>query len=194
MNEFDVYREYLALKRHFNSTHFDYFKYSGKLKFSVDSFEKRKDKHFFKKLAKEKDPKNIILSNLLDSDKWIGEISYNQEAQDVYFKWMKVNQSLTYIFEKELSKIENLKNDIKVDGSHPELLKKYYRKEIQLETLIILVDVCRCYSYWNKTMKNDILWKEISLKIIKYRPFLSYDREKMKNIIKNYIFPTAPLE
>lgn len=186
MNEFEVYKEYIALKKHFNSFTYDYFKYSGKLKYSVKSFEKRNDKYYFKLLSKTKDPKSIILSNLLYSDKWIGEICLNEESQAIYSKWMKINQSLSYIFESELSQIKNLKDSIQINGSHPELLKKYFRNEIHLETLIILIDLCRCYSYWNNALKNDILWKEISLKIVKYKPFLSYDRQKMKLLTKNH--------
>ena len=46
---FDAYKTYLALKRHFTSD-YDYFKYNGKVRAGVESFLKRNDKFFFRKL------------------------------------------------------------------------------------------------------------------------------------------------
>ena len=52
MTEFEAYIQFLALKLHFTSEHYDYFKYNGKHNATMASFEKRTDKRFFKRLAK----------------------------------------------------------------------------------------------------------------------------------------------
>ena len=52
MNEFECYSTYTALKLHFTSD-YDYFKYNGKCNVTLSSFNKRKEKFFFKKLSRE---------------------------------------------------------------------------------------------------------------------------------------------
>ena len=186
MSAFECYKEYMALKNHFTKPSYDYFKYQGKLRLSIDSFEKRKDKLFFMKVAKHPDVVNYILSNLVENEKlWIKEIAYSQTAESVYQNWSKRNQSFTYNFKSEMSKLnEDFDSNFKMENnSHPFVLKLFLRKEICIETLIVLVDTVGCMSYWNKKLEYDPIWEEISKKIIKYRPFIKYDREKIKNIL-----------
>ena len=56
---FDTYKTYLSLKNHFTSKTYDYHKYCGKSRASVQSFYKRKDRFWFEKLARQKDDKEI---------------------------------------------------------------------------------------------------------------------------------------
>ncbi len=51
MNGFEVYKLYLAIKLHFTSDSYNYFTFNGKTRTTLQSFEKRRDKYFFKKLA-----------------------------------------------------------------------------------------------------------------------------------------------
>ena len=51
MEAYDAYKIYHALKLHFNSE-YDYNKYNGKAKVTVDSYLKRKDKPFFARVAR----------------------------------------------------------------------------------------------------------------------------------------------
>ena len=51
MTGFEVYKVYLALKQHFTKQEYDYFKYHGKVRANENSFEQRRDRYFFKKLA-----------------------------------------------------------------------------------------------------------------------------------------------
>ena len=48
---FDVYKTYLAVKLHFTSDTYDYYKYDGKVNAKLDTFTKRKDRYFFHKLS-----------------------------------------------------------------------------------------------------------------------------------------------
>ena len=73
-----------------------------------------------------------------------------------------------------------------VEGQHPYALKLFLRKEISIETLIILIDLVRCFSHWEKQMADDVLWKDLSLKLVKYKPFLQYERLKFKNILLDH--------
>jgi len=187
MTPFEAYREYVALKNHFTSKSYDYIKYSGKTKSATpDSYEQRKDKVFFMKLAKHKDVKGFLIANLITTDRaWIGNLAYNEQAQSVYTEWVKRIQSLTYNVSGELSTLLDKFDDnfLMEENSHPYVIKLFLRKEISLETLVILADLARCLSYWNKHMQHDPVWQDISLKIKKYKPFIQYDREKIKQMV-----------
>ena len=68
MNEFECYNLYTALKLHF-TTDYDYFKYGGKCNVTPASFNKRRERFFFKKLAREyPDPelRDFLVSNFLN--------------------------------------------------------------------------------------------------------------------------------
>ena len=54
MTPFEVYCCYLSLKNHFTKKSYDYFKYCGKIKTTIKSFNKRKDKYFFEKTSRQK--------------------------------------------------------------------------------------------------------------------------------------------
>lgn len=187
MSAFECYREYVALKQHFTQKNYDYIKYNGKVKSATEkSFNARRDKLFFMKLAKHQDPKNFLIANMIETSKtWIGELAYNEEAQKRYMDWTKRIQSLTYNFKLDINKLnENFDSNFLIeDYSHPLALKLYLQKEISLETLVILLDLVRCFKYWNNKMNGDPIWDEISLRILKYRPFLDYDVNKLKQLV-----------
>ena len=186
MQPLECYKEYVALKNHFTQKGYDYIKYNGKTRVKIEGFNARRDRFFFQKLAKHEDPKGFIIANLLENEKsWIGDIAYNERAQTCYLEWVKKIQSITYQFKNDMSSLMPSFNDnfITEDNNHPFVLKLFLRKDISLETLVILVDMTGCFKHWNKCMKDDPVWDSISLKIVKYRPFLNYDVDKIKSIV-----------
>ena len=153
MSAFECYKEYIALKQHFTQPSYDYHKYNGKSRASLATFEARKDKLYFQKLAKLSDPSNYILANLVENPKiWIKEIIFSLSAQQIYKDWAKRQQSLMYLFKEDMSKLnDDFDSNFKVtDQTHPHVIKLFLRKEISLETLILLVDLARCSAYWSK--------------------------------------------
>lgn len=189
MTAFDVFRDYIALKNHFTTKSYDYFKYQGKSKsITIDKFNQRKDKVFFMKLAKHRDHKQFLVANFIEGSTWIGDLAYNEQAQTIYTNWLKRNQSLSYVFTNEIGKLDDDfdSNFVVKEGQHPYALKLYLQKEISIETLTILIDCVRCFSHWQKSMPDDIVWRELSMKVTKYKPFLQYDRVKFKNILLDH--------
>ena len=140
------------------------------------------------KLAKHKDPRNFLVANFLEGTTWIGDLAYNEQAQTTYTNWLKRTQSLTYVFQNEITKLDDdlNANFLVTDGQHPVALKLYLKKEISIETLVILIDIVRCYSHWQKNLAEDIVWKEVSHKLSKYKPFLQYDKQKCKKILLDH--------
>lgn len=183
---YECYQDYLALKQHFSRKDYDYVKYNGKVRVNPTSFDGRRDKIFFMKLSKHPDPHNFMLSNMIRDPKlWVKDIAYNEEAQRNYDEWQKKIQSLSYVFKNEISALDSDfdKNFMVSEGQHPIALKLYMRGEISLETLAILIDLTKCAKHWSKKMDGDPVWEEIKLLVTKYRSFLKYDEEKMRNIV-----------
>ncbi len=171
------------MKMHFTSD-YDYFKYNGKIKADLASFETRKDKYQFYKMSKKKDWFNYILSNLVAEEMWIGNM-LTSEGEQRHLDWMKRTQSLGYHFARDIGQLRDDFNDnfIVEDNSHPFALKLYLRKTISLETLIILDSLAGIFKHWNKKLANDPMWKEVGTLASKYRKFISFDHQKMKEII-----------
>lgn len=181
---YDLYVYYLALKRHFTSN-YDFVKYNGKVKANAMSFENRKDKFFFYKLSRMREGRDLILANMLeDPNTWIGEMM-DEKAMNRYNEWQKRLQSLTYTFKRELNELDDDfdANFIVPNGQHPKLLKLYTQRRISLETLVILVQMAKCLSYWDKNISDTIVFPSINNLIGKYQPFLEYDGNKMKQIV-----------
>jgi len=181
---YDTYVYYLALKRHFTSS-YDFFKYQGKVKANVQSFEKRKDKFFFYKLSKNPECKQIILANILkDPNIWIGKI-LDDKSIEVHTAWLKRQNSLTYVFKSDLKKLnpDFDENILCEDGQHPPLLELYLQEEISLETLVIINVLTKCFSYWSKKIQDKIVFPSINSLVDNYTPFINIDKEKMKKLV-----------
>ena len=187
---YQMYVYYLAIKRHFTSN-YDFHKYNGKINASVTSFETRKDKFFFYKLSKKTDAKNFILANLVENPNiWIGDM-IGEKGDAVFMEWKKRQQSISYVFKSELSNLDEDfdSNLIVKDGKHPKLLRLHINRTVSKETLIIVDDLTNVFSYWSKKILDNIIFPDILNTCNKYKPFLEYDRNKMKSILVD-IFAT----
>ena len=185
VDPYEVYIKYLALKSHFSDLNYDYFKYNGKVKAWRSTFDTRKDKYFFYKLSKKKDPIEYLVANFIGSnDFYIGNIRAD-ESDQIYMDYKKRKESLSYIFKSDLSKMkENFNDNIVVpDNEHPYLLRLYMRGDISLETLTLINKCVNIFDYWDKELKDDIMWPDIKLKAVKYDPFMSVDINKYREII-----------
>jgi hypothetical protein len=105
MTGYEAFESYQALKLHFTSDSYDYFKYNGKTNVSVNAFENRKDKYHFYKLSRKYTNKDelisFIVSNFVeDESSWVGFL-LQEEAEMAYTKRQKVIQSLSYTFEND---------------------------------------------------------------------------------------------
>ena len=191
---FETYQSYLSMKSHFTNPKYDFFKYGGKSRATVTSFNKRKDKYWFEKTSRkysDEEVLNFLLANFVNANNpqnlWIGEIINSGER--TYAEWMKRKQSMTYIF-KEQS--ENLLSEIDLEElfncskGHPLVLKRYLGGEISLETLTILEKVFSFVSKFDKKL-TDPVWETVSLKIKKYIPFININVFHYKKILKEVI-------
>jgi len=188
---FAAFALYNALHLHFTSSSYDYFKYNGKTNVSKDSFSRRKDKWHFYRLSRRygiDELRDFYVANFVASDiRWVGDIS-GPEGEDTYKKWQKRNQSLTYNFEQDIIHLFETENWLKVNnGQHPYLLEEAMKKGIEIETLCILNDIMKFFPMWSEKISDDIIWPGYKLKCERYTPFINYDREKFKTILKEAV-------
>lgn len=193
MDALSTYKVYLALKNHFTSDTYDYFKYRT-VKLNSGTFERRKDKYFFVKLGKNRGNylEDFLVANFVINPKvWVGELVSDQ-CDSIYKSWQKKQQSMSYIFENEIQFMEGISekafNDLlKVNsGEHPEIIRMYLQNDISLETLIILNEVLTFLPRYDKIL-SDPLYNEVSRLCKKYRPFMDIDTSKCKTIVKSVV-------
>jgi hypothetical protein len=192
---FSAFAMFNAIKLHFTTDSYDYFRYHGKSNVTADNFTNRKDKYSFYKLSRKyrlEDLKNFYVANLLEKDvNWIGDIN-NLEGEETYKKWQKRTQSLTYRFEQDIIGLLNdtqSPNEMLVvdDGQYPLLLKNVMYNTIAIETLVILNDIMNFFPMWDKKISDTIVWPSMRKKFLKYTPFIDYDKNKFKSILKEIL-------
>ena len=173
---------------------YDFFKYGGKSRATVSSFNKRKDKYWFEKTSRkypDKDIVDFLVSNFVTANNpsslWIGEIINSGER--TYSEWSRKQQSLSYIFKEQITHLfEEYDLDELFDcaNGHPPILKQYLGEHIDLETVVILEKVFGFCSQFDKKL-TDPVWETVSMKIKKYAPFINIDVLQYKKVLRDVV-------
>ena len=193
---FDVYQTYLAMKLHFTKDNFDFFQYGGRASAKEETYQQRSYFYFFetlaRKLTKQETQEYLLASFVLSEDPkkvWIGDIK--RDGRDNWLVWQKQIQSRKYLFEQDIGRLVNYLerteltfNDLfTTSGGHPPLLKLFLKKEVSLDTLIIMDIILKFSKQWDTALR-DPLWENVSFKIKKYKPFLSIPSDKYKQVLR----------
>ena len=191
---FETYQTYLSMKSHFTNKRYDFFKYGGKSRATITSFNKRKDKYWFEKTSRKYSDQEItdfLLANFVTTSTpqnlWIGEIINSGER--TYADWMRRQQSLTYLFKEQSKKLlseKELEEVFNCSRGHPPILKKYLGGEISLETLVIFEKIFSFGKKFNRKLKDPV-WETVSMKIKKYVPFLNINVFHYKKILREIV-------
>lgn len=194
MSPFEVYQNYLSLKSHFTNPKYDYFKYNKKVRATLTSFNKRKDKYFFEKTSRKYSDKEVVdflVSNFVATDTpgnlWIGQVINSGERN--YQEWMRRQQSLTYLFKEQSNELfseTKLEDALNCSKGHPPILKSFLSGKICLETLVIYDRIFQFSKRFDKKLLDPV-WETVSLKISKYAPFLNTDIFQFKRILREII-------
>ena len=182
MESFEVYRYYLALRLHFTTEKYDAIKQQGRVKASRQAFLKRNDLLAMRRVAEtysDKEVVDFLVSNFITGDRWKKRI-----------------ESLSYTFEKEITKVQAFSekagitfNDcfIPTKGQHPYIIKMFLRGDVSIETLVILDKLLNFTSELDNKLAGDLVWPDISRIIRKYTPFLGFKKEKYDGILRRTI-------
>ena len=182
------------MKSHFTNRKYDFFKYGGKSRATVSSFNKRKDKYWFEKTSRkytDDEIINFLLANFVTTDNpknlWIGEIINSGER--TYMDWMRRQQSMTYLFKEQSNQLldsNNLDKLLDCKKGHPIILKRFLGGDITLETFVIFDIIFEFSKKFDKKLKDPV-WETVSLKIKKYKPFLNINVFQFKKLLREII-------
>ena len=184
------------MKQHFSNPNYDFFQYDGKVNAKEETYQQRNDFYFFETIARKYQKKEIqefLLASFILSDDpskvWIGDIK--RAGKDRWLAHQKQTQSMSYLVEQDLGTVADYMetqghsfNDLFAPlGTHPALLRLHIKGDVSLETLIVM-DLCLGFiKDWDKKL-IDPLWEKISFKIKKYKPFLSINSTKYRELLK----------
>ena len=196
MNSYEAYTLYLAIKLHFTSASYDYYRHNAKVNSSFNTFLKRNDRFFFHKLTtkynKEEMLEYFVCNFFHNSKTWIGNL-VRADGETYYSKWKKYNQSFTYNFRSDCVLLDNVINDNSIrfddvfsvhNGQHPRLLRLLLSEKISIQTLIILDQILSFVKNWDKEIAENVIWPEKSFKLKKLKPFIKFNLTKCKFIMK----------
>ena len=130
-----------------------------------------------------------FVANLLNDTHYITEM-LDENAKANYDNYKMRHQSLSYQFKHDLDKVL-LGNPFKLSlDEYPPIILCYLNKTISHETMVVLNDFVPFADKFDKYLSDDIIWSKVSLKLRKYKPFVKYDKVRMKNILKEKIHDT----
>jgi len=197
MDEYSVYRMYLALRLHFTTDDYDVVTQKGRVRASRQAFAKRKDLYSIKKIAKtysDEEVANFLVANFVSGDRWGG--MFDMDAGQRYKEWKKRVESLSYNFQQELDNLIEDAEEAKLNideiftvskGQHPYIIKAFLRNTISVETLVILERLNNFTDRFDREISDTIVWPDISRLIKKYKPFLLIDLEKYNAIFRRRV-------
>ena len=175
MNPIDAYQMFTAVKLHFTSDSYDYFRYHGKVRVDEDKFETRRDKYHYYKLTKAEDPLMLCVTNCFHkSNVWIGDL-FSSEAKQRCRERKAALQSIDYRVRTEMESYDSYDDALTVkDGDYPKLLTDYREGKVSLETLIIVnfINGRKVFDYWTDALDDPVVWPDLSRRLVKYEPFL----------------------
>ena len=193
MDALETYVTYMALKQHFTSKGYDYFRSNGRVRVKPETFYKRNDRWLFTKIGEKYTDEEVVeyfLSNFVNGDSYGG--LYISDGSTVHVEWKKRMQSITYRFTSEVTDLINSvshfdKLFIISDGRDPMILKSFYREDVSTETFVIMNHILDFFPQFTRELDDTYRWPDIEKRCLKYVKFLDIDIHKYTTILKNTI-------
>ena len=181
MEPFEVFRIYLSLKLHFTTKDYDITQTKGAVRGKKETFLKRKDLTSIRKLARDYTKEQIIdilVANFSQGDRWGG--IFDSSCLETYKKWLTNKRKMLYNFNNDLDLIltrmekEEIKSAIS-EGTHPLIFRMYMGREISLDSMV-MIEKLRPFV---EEYYDDFVLQDICLLILKYKPFIKFDKDKI---------------
>ena len=179
MTGFEAYRLYNAIRLHFN-TDYNAVKYHFKTNVSPSSFEMKKERYFFEKLARTYPNLNDLIgfytSNFLKENTWPTEMKAN-----VYTDWKGRFESMSYLLSEDCKTIAEQAEDETwgftdlFKARNTFLYDLYHSDIIEIETLC-LFEMMLKKRWLNLHSSQDPLglYETLSARVYKYRMLLEF--------------------
>jgi hypothetical protein len=204
MNGYEVFCTYQAVKLHFTTDTYCYFKYNGKVATKPEGFEKRKDIYMFHRLARELKDNEVVpfmVSNFIIKDKTWTKDLISTAAMNTFRTWQEMRANLEVTFDKDIGAIkeeldkQNMGIRMMFDvrpNKFPVIWVMMNHGEISCETIAILHGMTGMLDGWDKqygkgSTSSDYIYEKSSRLIRKYEPFLGVDVPRFKQIALKHL-------
>lgn len=171
MEPIEAYQCFQSIKWYLEKESYDYFKYNGRVSIKQETFDRRRDKYFFSKLAKKPNVEIYIVSNLFrDPKKWVGDILSDENDKE-YRRRIGVLNNLKYTVTTELNRYDSYDEAFTVnDGEYPLIVKDYLAGKVMPETIAYSNLICnnQLFTYWANTCNDKFVWPLTQERIRKY--------------------------
>lgn len=184
---FRAYTLYLAVQRHFAPGSYNCFKYNFRVRVPIETYEKRRDKFVFEKLANkyitEERLINFYVANTLSGQTYAGGMT-----DRAFSEWKGNISNLSYNYGVDMKKVfcytstcdyQQLTNNI--DGNYPIILRLLITDQIRIESVIVFhkltgfLDSCPEY--------DRLIWPELKHKLEAYAPFIKVSDKKKLELV-----------
>jgi len=182
MNGYQAFCIYNSIKLHFSRENYDAFKYNFRTSIKQSSFEKRRDRYFFEKIARrypnDSDLKLFMVDNIIAENVWIGDME-----DSIHSRRDSHRQALFYNFEKEVKLISEIayKYKLSFDGvcranstkTDNLLLNLYISQQISLDTVVIIDHFVSFVKSLKQQLSDPLgLTQSTLLTLSKYKDFI----------------------
>ena len=182
---FQVCKILMALKLHFTSNSYNYFKYDGEVNMSLNAYAMRKDKYQCERLSR----KNSVENKFVDfastiyahaeypKKLWTSDF-LTKDAENEYEESVKWTDSLTYNFTQELTTV--MQSGVDAGFSYnwalnaddvPPLVSMLFKGNVSLEFCCILEQRLGMIEAW-KTHEGDVFFDQFASRVERFRPFI----------------------
>lgn len=182
--EFDVFKDYVGLKVHFNEWDFIW-NPDKQYNISLNALRKRNDKPFFTRLVAIKTKRvewveYLISCFMKDRHSWIGDI-FDEETEEAHRVRMSHRRALEYNFKVDCENIQEhmranamtLPQMLKIGNSQPRIFETRVDGGVTEETLGIF----DWFFNFTSQATNNMLWEESRLRLRKYKYTLGIDSQ-----------------
>ena len=194
LDGYKAFQLFTAIRLHFTNPKYDVFTTKGRVRGSRETFEKRRDRGLFERLARkfktEKELITFLVSNIAYGNQ--GVVYTDGDSIEYYTTWIKRKESITRVFQQNLKIIIDHLEKEKIhpdrvyscdNGEIPILLKLYLSGDIAIEVMAILQDWDGYLRLWESEIS---LWRDHFLVIDKVRPFVKYDSHKIMAVYQDF--------
>jgi hypothetical protein len=184
---YDAYVLFQSVRLHFASETYDAIKYNFKTSASPQAFFKRRDKHFYAKLAQRHQDKGSLLEFLVanylyrNSPCWVGDMI--EDGDEYLLKWKGARQRLQYMFKNDIETLAesgvSLENVLRSNnGSNPPIIGYMISQTIDPMSVVVMDKLTGFLKKENKNVQDRIAWPTIYLRLVKTSPFVQLSSTK----------------
>ncbi len=193
LDGFELFRLERALRLHFGTPDYDYFKYKGRATGArVSDYQNRRDRSLYETLSRKDQPGLRLLATLSESASYNVADVLSANGLERFEAFKKRQESLTYRFKQDLAVLAEepqFKDNFVINehGEYPRALKLLIKDEIGKESLIILDHYTNAFKHWLTRIQDPIMWPDYYMLLKKYSPFVRVDFAKYDALVKAHI-------